>query len=241
MLSIAKECIYFSAVAAPFLLPLPTLPRARPQQPPTPDSQIIEAKTAFLTAEILYPKDDKHSFASELDTISNIASGTKLWSVYRPATAENADIIIKIVEDRTLGTKWTLTLHVYDPEDNRKLYQEKREYVELKNDVHRLMNHLLNAVLEERRLDRQEAQHAKEKEKALSEYEARVGPAQITCDSVRLYANRGADRRVNRILNKGEHVTIITPANNEAVIRIGDIVGYVDAQCVEVLAAAHSR
>jgi len=236
-------------VAALFFLPLPPLPRASPQQPPTLDSQIIEAKTAFLTTEVLYPKDDKHSFASELDTISNFASGTKLWLVYKPASAEKADIIIKIVEDRTLGTIWTLTLHVYDPEDNRESYQEKREYVELKNDIHRLMNHLLNAVLEQRKLNRVEAQQevervrdAKEaeKERAGKDYEQGVGPAQITCDNVVLYANRGADRRVKRILNKGERVTIITPANEESVIGIREIVGYVDARCVQVL-APHSR
>ena len=235
MLSAAKKCLYFSAVAALqlflFGLVLPTI--ARSQQPPTLDSQIVEAKTAYLTAEVLYPKDDKHSFASELDTISNIASRTRLWLVYHPVAAEKADIIIKIVEDRTLGSMWTLTLHVYDPEDNRELYQEKREYVELKNDMHRLVNHLLDAVLEQRKLNREEARQ--EVEKGERDYETGVGPAQITCDNVKMFANRGAERRVKRFLNKGKHVTIVTPANSEAVIRIGDIVGYVDARCVQLL------
>ncbi|SRR6266478_7007768 len=215
MLSAAKKCLYFSAVAALllllFVLALPTT--ARPQQPPILDSQIVEAKTAYLTAEVLFPKDDKHSFASELATISNFASGTRLWSVYKPATAEKADIIMKIVEDRTLGSIWTLSLHVYDPEDNRELYQEKREYVELKNDIHRLMNHFLNTVLEQRRLNREEAQQEIErvraeaesdKERAGRDYEQGVGPAQVVCDYVKVFANRGAERRVKRILNKGD-------------------------------------
>jgi hypothetical protein len=200
MLSAAKKCFYFSAVAAllllHFVLALPTI--ALPQQPPPLDSQIVEAKTVFLTAAILYPKDDKSSFNSELNAILNIASGTKIWSVYKPGTAEKSDIIIKIVEDRTFGTSWTHTLHVYDPEDNKELYTEKREYVELKNDVIRLMNHLLNAALEQRRLIREEAQQETErvradaeadKERAGRDYEEGVGPAQITCDNVKLYAN----------------------------------------------------
>lgn len=216
----------------------------RSQLSPTLDSQIVEAKTVYLTAEILHPKDEKSPFSSELDTILALASGTRIWFAYKPATAEKADIIIKIVEDRTFGASWTLTLYVYDPEENRELYKEKREYVELRNDVHRLMNHLLNAVLERRKLNKEEAQQdaervraeeEAERERAGKDYEQGIGPARITCDAVKVYANRGAERRVKRVLDKGERVTIITPANSEAVIRIGDIVGYVDARCVEVL------
>lgn len=238
-------------------------PATRPQQNSAPDSQIVlavpqrpseplecAAKTAFLTAAILYRKDEKSSFASELDTILTIASGTGIWSVYKPATAERAEIIIKIVEDRTLGATWTLTLHVYDPEDNRELYKEEREYVDLTNDVHRLMNHLLNAVVEQRKLYREEAQREEEmvrqeeraeRERAGRDYEQGVGSAQITCDHVKVYANRAAERRVRRILDKGERVTIIMPANSEAVIKIGDSIGYVDARCVQVLPVPTSK
>ncbi len=106
------------------------------------------------------------------------------------------------------------------------------------------MNHLLNAVLAQRKLNRDEAQQEAERireeekaerERAGKDFEQGVGPAQITCEAVNAYANRGAERRVRRILTKGERVMIITPANNEAVIKIGDIVGYVDARCVQVL------
>ncbi len=79
---------------------------ARPQEgPPRPklDSRIVAAKTAFLTTEILYPKTEKSSFTSELNTILAIASGTKVWTVYKPATATKAETIMKIVEDRRLG------------------------------------------------------------------------------------------------------------------------------------------
>lgn len=217
-----------------------------PQGPPPPsvDSQIVAAKTAFLTSEILFPRTEKSSFATELDAILTIATSTKVWSVYKPAAASNADIIIKIVEDRSLGVPWTLTLHVYEPENNRELYKETREYVELTNDVHRLMNHLLNAVVEQRRLNKEEAwqeaerlreEEAEEKERAEKDFENGIGPAKITCDNVKLYANRGAERRIRRILNKDDLVTITVTANSEVVVKIGDVTGYVDARCVQVL------
>jgi hypothetical protein len=66
-----------------------------------------------------------------LDCTENTALLTILFrgatdhtAAYRLAAAEKADIIIKITEDRSFGATWTLTLHVYDPEDNRELYKE---------------------------------------------------------------------------------------------------------------------
>jgi hypothetical protein len=200
------------------------------------DSQIANAKTAYLTSEILHPKGDKEPFTSELNSIVKIAYETKIWSVFKPATAEKADIIMKIVEDRTPGSVWTLTLHVYDPEDNRELYTEKREYIEISNDIHRLMNHLLNSVLEQRKFNKEESEQKSERERAAKEHERSVGTAEVTCDNVKLFANKGAERRIRRILNKGDRVVIVTPANSETVVKVGDIWGYVDTECVRVLA-----
>jgi hypothetical protein len=207
------------------------------------DSTIVSAKTAFLTSEILYARPDKGSFSGELDEILRIANSTRIWSVYRPASSTHAELIIKIVEDRVLGGNWTITLYVYDPEDNRELYKEGRNFVTLSNDVTRLINHLLDAVLEQRMRSKEArrrpdwigAGEQTNKQKAKEDYEQGIGPAQITCGNVNLYANRAAVRRVRRVLKKGDIVRISVTANEEVVVKIGDDVGYVDAKCVHLL------
>jgi hypothetical protein len=124
------------------LLPL----SSRCQESKAVDPAIVQAKTAFVTSEMLFAKSDKESFSGELDDIIRIVNSSRIWTIYRPASSTQADLIIKIVEDRTLGAKWTITLHVYYPEDNRELYREDRNFVTLPNDVARLMNHLVDAV-----------------------------------------------------------------------------------------------
>jgi len=235
MLSAKNSFCYVAAGFFLFFSALPLSKMVAAQAKQSLDSQIVNAKTAFLTAEILHAKDDKQPFTSELNTIGNIANETKIWAVYKPATAEKADIIMKIEEDRTFGAAWTLTLHVYDPEDNRELYTEKRDYVELTNDIHRLMNHLLNAVVEQKTMGRLGVQREAEKEKAPREQVRSIGTAEVTCNNVKLFANRGAERRVRLILNKGDRMTVVTLANSEVVVKVGDVWGYVDAECVRVL------
>jgi hypothetical protein len=233
-------------VLSPFYRP--TTAGGSSQEPPRPDPKIVSAKTAFLTCEILYPKSEKGSFSTELDAIFKIANSTRIWSTYRPADATQAEIIIKIVEDRSLGTEWRLTLYVYDPEDNAELYKDERKFVTLSNDVTRLINHLVGSVLEERVRIREEAEAAKEFARqqadrihAEEEENKLKGPAQITCENVNLYANRAAVRRVLRVLKKGDIVKITVLADEEVIVKVGNEGGYIDAQCVQLLPLPSSK
>jgi len=248
------KCFIAVSLLVIFLSPFSqeTVAGGNSQEPPKPDPKIVSAKTAFFTCEIHHPKTDKDSFSIELDEINKIANSTRLWSVYRPTDATQADLIIKIVEDRILGTEWMLTLYVYDPENNTELYKEDRKYVTLSNDVTRLINHLVEPVLTERvrireeaRMEavriRAEAQENEEKAKEKAKEEALLGPARITCESVNLYANRAAVRRVIRVLKKGDIVKITLLADEEVIVKLGDEGGYVDAQCVQLLSRGSSK
>src|ERR1700737_3605634 len=119
MTTSANSRLTIASAAAQFFFVLFPAAAASPPQSPTLDLQVATAKTAYLTTKILYSKGEKSSskLDAELNSILTIAGGTKIWSIYRPASAEKAQIIIKIIEDRSSGAAWTLTLQVYAPED----------------------------------------------------------------------------------------------------------------------------
>jgi hypothetical protein len=103
-----------------FLFGLPVLG----QDPPSFNTVLVSAKTAELIAEVQGKKTEKASFGPEIQKILRIANTTKLWSRYRYAVASKADIIIKVVEDRTFYASKTITLKVLNPDDNKEIYTE---------------------------------------------------------------------------------------------------------------------
>jgi hypothetical protein len=135
---------------------------------------------------------------------------------------------------------------VFNPENNEKIYSETRDLVDLPNDVSRLIAHFLAAVTRQKQEYASALRAAaarreqREREDAYGRKEAgQDGRPQgdiqvlITCQSVELYANRAAQRRVVRVLHKGELVGLIMPAQEEFVVRSGNDVGYVDARCID--------
>jgi len=86
----------------------------------------------------------------ELGRMERIAFGTNLSKYFR-MTTQRPDIIIKLHESVTLIETGTISLTVYDPDDNGVLYFEERPLVELNNDIARLISHFLIKVDEARK------------------------------------------------------------------------------------------
>jgi hypothetical protein len=206
---------------------------------------LLTAKTAQLLSEVIGKKSEKSSFNAEIDRILRLAEEAKLWANYRYMSGPRADIIIKIEEDRTLVSSETISLTVFNPENNEKIYSETRDLVDLSNDVSRLIAHFLAAVARKK----QEYSFALRDAAARQEQRERKGVSarreveqvsklqgdiqvKITCQSVELYANRASERRVVRVLHKGDLVSLVMPAQEEFVVKSGNDVGYVDAECV---------
>ncbi len=219
---------------------------AFPQEATTSSPIFLTAKTAQLLVEVIGQKSEKASFNAEMDRILRLADQTKLWGNYRYMPGPRADIIIKIEEYRTLVSSETISLTVFNPESNEKIYSETRDLVDLSNDVSRLIAHFLASV------SRQKQEHSsalkaavvRREQRELEGASARKEAGQdsrpqgdiqvlITCQSVELYANRAAQRRMVRVLHKGDLVSLITPAQDEFVVQSGKDVGYVDAECVD--------
>jgi hypothetical protein len=197
---------------------------------------LLTTKTAQLIAEVIGTKSQKPSFNAEMERILRLASSTRLWANYRYMSGSNADIIIKIQEDQTLVGSETISLTVFNPENNQKLYSETRDLVDLSNDVPRLVAHFLATVVQQKE---QVKQRQKEEER-----QARLRGeimSKIICPSVELYANRAETRRVRKILYKDDAVGVMMSAGNEFVVKSGNDVGYVNADCLETTGASRTH
>jgi hypothetical protein len=123
------------------------------------DNQLLgTAKSANLLTDVEWNKHRQFNSDLELRRMSRAVSGTQLWKHFRMATA-GADIIMKLHEDATIIDSETITLTVYDPDDNGLIYSEERPLIDLDNDITRLISHFL-AKVEEARKPFKEAQEA---------------------------------------------------------------------------------
>jgi hypothetical protein len=121
------------------------------------------AKSANLLDDVVWNKTRHFNSDLELGRMERIASGTNLSKYFR-ITTQGPDIILKLHEDVTLIESETISLTVYDPDDNGVLYFEERPLVELNNDITRLISHFL-AKVDEARKPYKEAEEAAARER----------------------------------------------------------------------------
>ncbi|HWZ97760.1 MAG TPA: PEGA domain-containing protein [Candidatus Dormibacteraeota bacterium] len=210
---------------------------SRGQEPPI-SSILIHARSAQLLAEVIGRKDQKAGFNAEINRILNISDSTRLWSYFRVARGSHADIILKIQEDQTLVGSETISLTVFNPDDNEKLFDETRNLVDLDNDVSRLITHFLSQVQQEKEIAkkaeearRQQAQKVLEEAERKDEQE-RKALLRVICPSVELYANRADQRTVRKVLHENDIVSIVMSAQDEYIVSSGGVKGYVSAACL---------
>ncbi len=219
------------------LLPL-TAVSSRGQEPPI-SPTLVHARTAQLIAEVIGTKSEKPSFKAEMNRILNAASETKLWTHFRYAPGSHADIILKILEDQTLVGSETITLSVFNPDDNEKLFSETRNLIDLDNDVSRLITHFLNQVQQERETVRKTEEEARQQarktreEAELKAKQEREALRRVTCSSVELYANRADQRTVRKTLYENDIVSVMMSAQDEYIVKAGSDIGYVSSACLE--------
>jgi hypothetical protein len=138
-------------------------------------SLLGSARRALVRSDVVFNKDRK--FLSDAVPYSLIfRSG--LPSVFHIVTT-NPDIIIKLHKDVVLIGEETISLTVFDAENNNIVYSEERKLVDEENDVDRLVAHFLAKVKIEKAARAAElaAQVEKEKREKVAELAADVEKA----------------------------------------------------------------
>src|SRR5689334_702239 len=95
------------------------------------------ARTVLVKSDVIYNKDRKYNSAPIPYSYVYQAGLLKL---FRPVES-NPDIIIKFHKDVFIIGNETVSMTVYNAEDNSVLYSEERKLVDEENDVSRLVAH----------------------------------------------------------------------------------------------------
>jgi len=104
------------------------------------------ARTVLIKSDVVYHKDRK--FNSAPIPYSYIYQAGLLRLFHQ--VGSNPDIIIKFHKDVFVIEYETISITVYNAEDNSVLYSEERQLVDEENDVNRLVDHFLSKVRAER-------------------------------------------------------------------------------------------
>jgi hypothetical protein len=118
---------------------------------------LATAKTVNVLADVIWNKSRSFNSTLELSRLDGYLNRTPLNKKY-PKFSEQPDIILKLHEDVSILEAETISLTVFDPEDNGILWTEERPVVDLGNDVARLIAHFLKAVEGEKLLLENEAE-----------------------------------------------------------------------------------
>jgi hypothetical protein len=125
------------------------------------------ARNALIQSDVVFHKDRK--FRSNSIPFSLIyRSG--LMKSFREVTV-NPDIIINFHKDVFVLDQETISLTVFDAENNNIIYSEERKLVDEENDVNRLFAHFLAKVKIERAARIAESAAELEREKSLAKTE----------------------------------------------------------------------
>jgi hypothetical protein len=125
---------------------------------PAPRATFVRTRTARLLVEVIGTKSEKPRLNAETNRILGIAGRTKLWTNFSSTSGASADIILKIQEDQTFVRREVISLTVFDPVNNEKLWSERRDLVDLDNDVSRLVASFLSEVAIEKKLAKENAE-----------------------------------------------------------------------------------
>jgi hypothetical protein len=119
------------------------------------DTRLLTAQTVAVVASVEYLRVDnaKYDNQKEVNRIIGLVEDAGLFRTprfphapYRATTGDKADILITIEESVALPR--TVSIVVRDPDTNDELFREKRDLVELGNDIKRLIKHFLTHVEE---------------------------------------------------------------------------------------------
>lgn len=147
------------------------------------------ARAVSIQSDVVFKKDQKYNSAP-IPISSIYRSG--LLREFREASS-NPDLIIKFHKDVFLIGQETVSLTVFDAEDNSVIFTEERKLVDEENDVSRLVNHFLAKVRTERSALRDELAATRRHERA--ERDAR--DAEIIANANRARAERDAKAKID--------------------------------------------
>jgi hypothetical protein len=138
----------------------------------TSDSRLLKARTVAVIASVEYLRADraKYDNKTEVNRILAMVDSAGLFKTptfphapYRATDSDKADLLITFEESVALPQ--TVAILVRDPDTNEELYREKRDTVELRNDIRRLVSHFL-AYVEEKKAEAERAEeNAREQER----------------------------------------------------------------------------
>lgn len=103
------------------------------------------AKTATILYDVVWDKRRSFNSGLEMSRMQNALAGTNLLKSFR-IISDGSDIIIKLHEDVMLIGSETISLTVFDPDDNGVIYSEERPMIDQSNDIKRLVSHFLSKV-----------------------------------------------------------------------------------------------
>lgn len=151
------------------------------------DSRLLTATTVAVVAEVEYLRVDKSKYdnQAEVNRILRIVDDAGLFKTpafprapYRVTAAEKADIIVTIVESVALPQ--TVSLTVRDADTNDQLFEERRDLVELRNDIKRLIKHFLASV-DDKRAEMERAEEVARRQEREAQAAAEVARASQRC------------------------------------------------------------
>ncbi len=103
------------------------------------------AKTVVVLWDVEWNKQRTFNSSAELRSMRVAIENTPLYAYFRPLQ-KGSDIVLKFHEDQTFIDRETISLTVYDPDDNGTIYSESRPLIAVDNDIDRLVSHFLSAV-----------------------------------------------------------------------------------------------
>jgi hypothetical protein len=103
------------------------------------------AKTIVNLYDVEWNKERQFDSEAELKRMRTAISDSPLYTYFR-SVQKGSDIILKFHENRVFLESETISLTVYDPDDNGVIYSEMRPLIDVDNDIDRLVSHFLSVV-----------------------------------------------------------------------------------------------
>src|SRR6516162_9027401 len=111
------------------------------------------AKTIVNLYDVEWNKERQFDSEAELKRMRTAISDSPLYTYFRSrrnlylrSVQKGSDIILKFHENRVFLESETISLTVYDPDDNGVIYSEMRPLIDVDNDIDRLVSHFLSVV-----------------------------------------------------------------------------------------------
>jgi hypothetical protein len=114
------------------------------------DKQLLgTAKSTTVLYDVVWNKNRPFNSKLQLSRMYTAVTSTNLGK-YFSVVSRDSDIIMKLHEDVMLIGSETISLTVFDPDDNGVIYSEERPLIDQSNDIKRLVSHFLDKVREAR-------------------------------------------------------------------------------------------